>query len=62
MQLDQEKGAQKHWALSLTVLLKLVGCVLPRGMISSLQKERTKDSSSSKWLTEVISIHFCPAC
>ena len=53
---------QKHRGLSLTVLLNLLSCVLPRGLFPSLQKERTKDSPSSKRLMEVLSTHFCPGC
>lgn len=63
MQLDQEKGAASEaLGFEFNCPAKTVGCVLPGGLISSLQKERTKDSSSSKRLMEVLSIHFCPVC
>ena len=63
VQLAQEKGAASETlGFEFNCPAKTVGCVLPRGLISSLQKERTKDSSSSKRLMEVLSIHFCPAC
>lgn len=52
-----EEPPQEHWSFSFNRPAKPVSYVLPRGLISSLQRERIKDSPSSKRTTKALNTH-----